>query len=106
MKIALLNAAILTSFGTFKFSPVSFARARKISKNSQINSAIGHAATAVVLSDLLEVEIEMNRAEYKQDVGETALVFRLKSRIPEGKVLDRAEIEEVGYEFGLLRRLK
>ncbi|WP_352432769.1 DUF1874 domain-containing protein [Pyrinomonas sp.] len=37
-------------------------------------------------------------------VGEAALVFRLKRRIPEGKVLNRREIEEVGYEFGLLTR--
>lgn len=106
MKTALLNAAILTSFGTFEFCPVSLADARKIIKNSQLNSAIGHAATAAVLSDLLEVEIETNRTEYKQEVGETALVFRLGSRIAEGRVLNRRKIEETGYEFGILQRLK
>lgn len=106
MKITLLNAAILTAFGTFEFQPVSLPDARSLLENSQIDSAIGHAATAEILTELLGTEIETKRAEYKQGIGETALVFRLKSRVPEGKVLNREEIEKVGYEFGILRRLK
>jgi len=32
------------------------------------------------------------------------LVFKLKGRVPEGKVLSREELEAIGYEFGLLTR--
>ena len=106
MKITLLNTSILTGFGTFEFQPISLAQARDLVKKSEVYSAIGHKETAEILSDLLETEVETNRANFVQSVEDTALVFKLKSRIPEGKVLNRAEIEEIGYDFGILRRLK
>ena len=106
MKITLLNTSILTAFGMYEFQPISLSEVRELVKNSRIVSAIGHAATAEVLSDLLEIEVKANRIEFVQSVEDTAIIFKLKSRIPEGKVLNRAEIEEIGYEFGILRRLK
>ncbi len=106
MKITLLNTSILTAYGTFDFQPVSLQEAKDLVKNSAVLSAIGHAATAEILSELLEIEVKANRIEFAQSVGEIALIFKLKTRITEGKVLNRAEIEEIGYEFGILRRLK
>lgn len=105
-KIILLNTGILTSYGTFDFQPVTLAEAKGMVKNYEVISAIGHAATAEILSELLEIEVKSNRIEYTQNPDEIALVFKLKSRIPEGKVLNRSEIEEIGYEFGILKRLK
>ena len=106
MKITLLNTSILTTYGTFEYQPVSLAAVKDLVANNEVTSAIGHAATAEVLSDLLEVEVPANRIEFSQKIDEVAIVFKLKSRIPEGKVLNRAEIEEIGYEFGILRRLR
>lgn len=106
MKLTLLNASILTTYGTFNFQPISLSEAKKLVKNSEVISAIGHAATAEILSDLLGIEIKANRIDFFQGIDETALIFKLKTRITEGKVLNRAEIEEIGYEFGILRRLK
>lgn len=106
MKITLLNASILTAYGTFSFQPISLAEAKNLVRNSQIVSAIGHAATAEILSDLLEIEVATNRIDFFQSLDDTALIFKLKTRITEGKVLNRVEIEEIGYEFGILRRLK
>lgn len=104
-KITLLNAAILTAYGAFEFKPVSLEEARRMVREAaQVQSAIGHASTAEILSELLEFPVEKNRFEYEQQAGETALIFRLKQRPPEGKVLSRAEIEEIGYEFGVLTR--
>jgi hypothetical protein len=34
-----------------------------------------------------------------QQEGQVALVFKLKGRAPEGVILDRSQIEEIGYEF-------
>lgn len=106
MKITLLNTGILTSFGLFDFKPLTRSEAVELVRDAEIVSAVGHAATAGILSDLLNIEVQANRFEYIQKVGDTALVFKLKSRIPEGKVLNREEIEKIGYEFGLLRRIK
>lgn len=104
-RLVLLNAPVLTSFGTFEFVPVSVEEARKIIREAeQVESAIGHAATAEVLTDLLDYEVETNRIEFFQTVNDTALIFRLKKRIGEGRVLDRAEIEKIGYEFGVLTK--
>ena len=106
MKITLLNTSILTAYGTFDFQQISLVAARELVKNAEIVSAIGHAATAEILSDLLEIKVEANRVNFVQTIENIALIFKLKARITEGKILNRAEIEEIGYEFGILRRLK
>lgn len=104
MKITLLNTSILTAFGTYEYKPLSLEQARILATENKTASAIGHAATAEILSDLLGVIVPANRIEFSQASGEVALIFKLKSRIPEGVVLDRDGIEAIGYEFGLLRR--
>lgn len=106
MRITLLNTSVLTSYGVFDFRIISLEEAIKLVKTAEIVSAIGHAATAEILSELLGTEIKANRFDYVQEVGETALVFKLKSRISEGKILNRQEIENIGYEFGTLKRIK
>jgi hypothetical protein len=106
MKITLLNTSILTTYGTFEFYQISLSEAKEQVTSAEIVSAIGHQTTAEVLSELLGIEVAPNRIEFAQSIGEAALVFNLKTRIPEGKVLSRAEIEETDYEFGILRRLK
>ncbi|MCC5946250.1 MAG: DUF1874 domain-containing protein, partial [Bernardetiaceae bacterium] len=42
---------------------------------------------------------------YSQQPDDVALVFKLKGRPQEGQILTRAEIEEMGYEFGELLRI-
>lgn len=37
-------------------------------------------------------------------MNEIAIVFKLKGRPEEGKILTIQEIEEIGYEFGVLIR--
>lgn len=106
MKITLLNTSVLTSFGTFLFAEITVSEVKKLIKMNGFVSAIGHSATAEVLSDLLEIEVIENRIEFVQSIDDIAIIFKLKSRIPEGRVLSRTEIEEFGYEFGILRRLK
>jgi hypothetical protein len=106
MKITLLNTSILTTYGTFEYSAISLPEAQKLVQNNEILSAIGHQSTAEILSGLLEIEVKPNRIEYLQNVDEIALIFKLKLRPPEGKILTNKEIEEMGYEFGVLRRIK
>ena len=67
-------------------------------------SAIGHQSTADIISTLLGVECPMNRIMYRQDIGDYALVFKLNGRPEEGKILSVADIEEIGYSWGILAR--
>lgn len=106
-RLVLLNAAILTAYGKFEFEPLSIDEARKIIREAEtVESAIGHAATAEIMTNLLDYKVETNRAEFFQSVEDVALIFRLKKRIGEGKVLNAEEIESIGYEFGLLKKLE
>jgi hypothetical protein len=57
------------------------------------------------LTTLLEFPVAANRMEFQQMLDDAALIFKLNGRPPEGKVLSREELEEIGYEFGLLSRL-
>ena len=114
MKLALLNTSILTNFGSYEYKPMGLRDVQILAYNANdpmigpddgLLSAIGHESTAAILSDLLEVPVAMNRIQFAQEVGQSALVFKLKWRAPEGVILSRAEIEAIGYEFGLLTRL-
>ena len=104
--IFLLNAPVLTSYGTFQFEQIELIRARELLTNG-FQSFIGHQSSCDILSQLLGISIPLNRGQYAQKPGEKALIFHLKKRIEEGQVLNTIEeIENVGYEFGLLIRIK
>jgi len=105
MKLALLNTSIVTSDGAYTLEAVSLNEAKKLVSESEIDSAIGHEATAQILSELLGVAVPMNRQVFAQEKGQTALVFKLNGRPPEGQILDRQEIEKVGYSFKKLVRV-
>lgn len=79
--ITLLNTSILTTCGQFNYKPITLENAREI-----------------------VAPLALNRIQYVQNVGEVAIVFKLKGRAPEGVILSRQEVEAMGYEFGLLTR--
>lgn len=103
--VTILNTSILTNYGTYSYEPLSLYEAQQLIENNSFQSAIGHQATADILTSLLGVTVPMNRIQYSQQTGDTALVFKLKGRAEEGKILTIAEIEAMGYEFALLKRL-
>ena len=113
MLLAILNTSIITAYGEFKYSPISLEDAKLLVFNAMeptigpdegILSAVGHQSTSEILTELLEVEIPVNRIQFAQEVHQSAIVFKLKGRAPEGVILSRDEIEKIGYEFGLLTR--
>jgi len=71
---------------------------------STINSAIGHASTAQILTTLLGIEVPLNRQQYRQQVHDVAIVFSLNQRLDEGKILSVEEINRIGYTFKTLVR--
>lgn len=108
-RLIFFNAPVLTAYGEFCFELVSTTQAKELinkfeSEGKDIISAIGHEATAEIMSETLDYKIEMNRFSFKQTVDDTAIIFRLKKRAEEGKILEREDIEEIGFEFGVLTK--
>jgi len=109
-RLALLNTSILTAFGTYKYELLSLTQAKDLIRgfaaaNKPIESAIGHQPTADLLEALLKFPVPKNRIEFRQELDDLALVFKLRRRPSEGAVLTRAQMEEIGYDFALLVRL-
>ncbi len=103
--IAILNGAIITADGEYSCRTISLEECKKLIQSaSEIISAVGHKATAEIITDLLEREVTLNRIDFHQEAGQQALVFKLNRRPPEGIILTRDEIEAFGYQFQLLSR--
>jgi hypothetical protein len=102
--IAILNTSIVTTDGTYTLTSISLEDARKLVQSAPIDSAVGHESTAALLTTLLDVDVPTNRQLFAQEVGQRALVCKLNGRPPEGQVLSREDLEEIGYSFKLLTR--
>lgn len=101
----LLNAPVLTAYGEWRFiGPLAEDEVRSW-LNEPFVSAIGHAATATFLSRRFGVPVDLNRIAITMAPGDSALVLRLKERLPEGAVLDDGALAAISHEFGLLERL-
>lgn len=103
-QVTLLNCAILTTEGNFSLKKTSIEDVKSLIEDVEIQSAIGHQSTAEILSELLGIDIPVNIIQYEQKTGDTAIVFKLRSKTLEGKILTREEIEEIGYEFYFLEK--
>lgn len=106
MKVAIFNGTVATTNGIYKISDIDVESAKKLLYKDGFISAIGHESTAEAISDTLNMDIKMNRVNFKQEVGQKAIVFKLNVRPPEGSVLSRDEIEKIGYSFKLMERLE
>jgi len=104
--VYVLNGPILTNFGLFRYRRITILQAKKILKNSTFISAVGHEATAMLLSDLLEAEIKYNRVAIVMQEGDMAVVFHLLARLEEGQVLSIEELCSKDYTLGLLKKLE
>jgi len=104
-KVYVLNAPILTSYGTFIYRKISIGKARNILSKNEFISAVGHESTAKFLTQLLGINIPFSRIQIKMQKGDRAIVFKLLDRLPEGRVLSVNEMKNVRYEIGLLIKL-
>jgi hypothetical protein len=99
----LLNAATLPGYGVYEYYRVSRQEAVEIAEGAI--SGINHASTAYLLSNLLEREVAVSKVITVLDDGESALVFKLSTRVPEGVSLRIEELDQLEYEFGMITRV-
>ena len=104
MKIAILNAPVLSTDGNYAYFRIPIESARILINSMDFSSYVGHESTAAIISKVLQKKIGFSRKELKQRVGQIALVFKLKKRPPEGRILNEEEVEEVGYDFFIMYR--
>ena len=81
-----------------KVSEISLQEAKNILSGGFI-SAVGHQATADILSKLLDIPVLFNRVEVKLQKGDVLIVFQLLKRLEEGKVLSEEEIKNLPYKI-------
>jgi hypothetical protein len=81
-----------------KVSEISLQEAKNILSGGFI-SAVGHQATADILSKLLDIPVLFNRVEVKLQKGDVLIVFQLLKRLEEGKVLTEEEIKNLPYKI-------
>lgn len=79
------SLSMLTKPGHIKVAFLTVEEARDWVSEGLYTSAVGHADTAVVMSDLLGVEIQHNRLTVELQPGDAALVAQVVGgRLPEG----------------------
>ena len=76
---------------------ITIEEAKQILTNNPFVSAIGHEATAKLLSQLLGINIPVNRVSVFFEPDDIGIHFFLKQRLPEGKVLSQEELEKLDY---------
>ena len=108
-RLVLLNSAVLTDYGNYRYSPLTVSKAKALMDEFRatphhVYSAIGHQATAEFLSRLLAFPVAYHRVAYQQRSGDLVVLFKLRGRVAEGAILTGGEMETMGYDFGLLRR--
>ena len=106
LPVGLFNGTVATTNGLYSIKDIDIDTAKKYVKQNGFISAIGHEATAEIMSDLFEMNIPMNRIQFHQEIGQIAIVFKLNERPPEGDVLDRAELERVGFCLKIMERFE
>ena len=103
-RIILLNSPVVTGWGVYSWLPISITTAQRLIRDAkEVISAVGHEATAKIMTELLDFPVQVNRVRVTMpEDGDMAIVFRLLDRIPEGKVLSEEELRKIPYELGLL----
>jgi hypothetical protein len=85
-----------TKFVAVKYYKINVLEAKELLSKGFV-SAIGHEATAQLLSKLLGIPIPSNRITIFMKENDIGLHFFLKERLPEGKVLTEEELKTLQY---------
>jgi hypothetical protein len=105
MTVYLLNSLVVPAdFSTsrtiwVRMRQTTVEEVRDLLKNNYWESAVGHEATASLLSKILGVEVPMRRVSIYAKPGDLLIHFALRTRLPEGRVLSEEELRQLDFEF-------
>ena len=88
--------------GIWEMASISPESAAALVSAEAFTSAVGHSSSAEAMSAVLGVEVLANRITVDPAPGDSFLCLRLKSRPPEGAILNREEMERIGFSWALL----
>lgn len=103
MQTYILNTPVLTDYGIYKFEKITLETAREMAEDAI--SAVGHKGAAEALSRLLRITVSTNRRKVTMQPGDSAVVFKINERLPEGAILSAEDTLNMPFEFGRLERL-
>ena len=103
--VVFINSCIITTPGVYRVADISIEDVRLMIKDKMTESAIGHQPIADILTTLLDHEVEMNRTSPHQRVNQIFIAVKLNTRVAEGVILNKADIDRIGYGFRLIERL-
>ncbi|MFZ8787502.1 STIV orfB116 family protein [Thermocrinis sp.] len=83
---------------TLRVRQLSLEEAKSLLREGFV-SAVGHQATAEILTTLLGTTVPFNRVAITLRAGDALLVFQLRVRLEEGRILTRDEVLSL-YEGG------
>jgi len=102
MTIFLLNTLIVPidfdkqTSANIRLTKISLEEAKTL-LSGNFTSAVGHEGTAQLLSNLLEINVPVNRITVFLKKGDIAIHFFPKQRLPEGKVLSKEELSKIQF---------
>ncbi len=91
---------------TVKIRKASVEEVRRLLQGNDFVSAVGHQATADLLTSLLQVPVQFNRIAVKAAPGDILVHFVLRERVPEGKVLTLEELQRLPFDFAITEVLE
>jgi len=101
----IMSTSILPNYGEYRYEPASLKQVQKMIHSSEWTSAVGHESTAEIISTLTGADVKQNRITVTLEKGDKAIVFKLNQRPPEGAILDKRTLEEIGFSWGLITRV-
>jgi len=86
-------------FAEIIIAKTSVEEIKKIIKNKEIHSIVGHEGTAWLFSQLLGVEIKPNREEFEFKPSDLLIVGMPVGRLPEGHILSLEELQLIPIDW-------
>jgi transcription elongation factor len=98
-RLILLNAPVLPKKPMVIVSELTTVENVKalVAVAEEIISYIGHESTARLLSEILGVEVQVNRGEYEPQRGDIAVVVRLKRRLQTPQDIKNVTLEDLEF---------
>lgn len=100
--ISLLEIPVITTTGTYTLENISLENVKSILQGKEVESYIESKNMADMITSLLGQPIEVNKSEFRQQLGQQALILKINGRVKKNEVLTIQELQERGYTFQLL----